>query len=206
MPRRIGLRAAGNAVDQAFDRQPAGRPRQRQRGIAHRIGGEQRLDPLKGAARRNHVAPGADDLLDRLQRATEQNAGGEHGTDRGQPLDHEIGAEPEDERLHGEAQKADHAGIVRRAIARDDLPLERAAAVAVPALQQAGHHAHGLHHLGVAQAHVGEGVVARRRRACLGHRALHAPLAEHGQARRARSPTTSANAPSSGCSRKMTQM
>ena len=51
----------------------------------------------------------------------------------------------------------------------------------IPALQQAGHHAHGPHHLGVAQAHVGEGVVARRRGTRLRHRALHAPLAEDGQ-------------------------
>jgi hypothetical protein len=70
---------------------------------------------------------------------------------------------------------------VRRAIACDDLPLERPIAVATPALQQAGHHAHGLQHLGVAQTHVGEGVVARGGRARFGHRPLNAPLAEHGE-------------------------
>ena len=62
------------------------------------------------------------------------------------------------------------------------LPLEHAVAVAAPALQQARHHAHRLHHLGVAQAHFGEGVIARRRLAGLGDRALHAPLAEHREA------------------------
>jgi len=106
MPRRIGLGAGGDAVDQALDRQPPGRPRQREGGVGRRIAGEQRPQAQKGTARRNHVAPGTDDLLDRLQCATEQDAGGEHRPDRAQPLDDEIGAEPEDERLHGKAKKA----------------------------------------------------------------------------------------------------
>ena len=54
-------------------------------------------------------------------------------------------------------------GIVAARSLAIDLPLEHPVAVATPALQQAGHHAHGLHHLGVAQAHLGEAVVARRR-------------------------------------------
>jgi hypothetical protein len=43
----------------------------------------------------------------------------------------------EHERLHGKAQKADHAGGRRRTVAGDDLLLDGAEAVAVPALEQA---------------------------------------------------------------------
>src|SRR5262249_23626760 len=123
----------------------------------------------------------ADDLLDRLQRAAEQDARRKHGPDRDLPLDDEIRAEPEDERLHGKAEKAHKAGIARRAIARDDLSLDRPAAIAIPALQKAGHHAHRLNYLGIAQAHIREGVIARRGRARFGHRALNAPLAENSK-------------------------
>ena len=62
------------------------------------------------------------------------------------------------------------------AVAGDGLPLEHAVAVAAPAPEQAVDHAHGAHHLGVAQAHLGEVVVAAGGVVGLGERVAHEPL------------------------------
>ena len=162
-PRRIGLELSGGTnVRPSTERRPSGRgsesPASRS-GLAANSSRTRR----NAAARRDEVAPGSDDLLDRLQRAAEQDAGGKHRTDRGKPLDHQIGAKAEDQRLHRKPQEADHALHGGGAIARGDLALEHPVAIAAPAPQQAVGHAHGAHHLGVAQAHFGEAVVARGR-------------------------------------------
>ena len=74
-------------------------------------------DAQQGAARRDQVAPDADHLLDRLQRAAEQDGGREHCADGRQPLDDQIGAEPEDQRLHRQPQELDQALHGRGAVA-----------------------------------------------------------------------------------------
>ena len=67
------------------------------------------------------------------KRAAKQNAGGKHRADRRQPLDHQIGAKAEDQRLHRQPQEADDALHGGGAVARSDLALEHAVAVAAPA-------------------------------------------------------------------------
>ena len=172
------LVAALRCKGQCLDREAPRRARQGQVRIAYRRGGEQIMNALVGAARRDHVAPGADHLLDRLQGTAEQDARREHRADCCEALDHQIGAEPENDGLHRQAQKLDDALHRGGAVACVDLPLEHPVAVAPPALQQAAHHAHRLHHLPVAQAHLGEGVVSRRRLVRLGQRRADQPLVD----------------------------
>jgi len=73
-----------------------------------------------------------------LQGAAEQQAGGEHRAGGHRALDHQIGAEPQDHRLHRQAQEADDALHVGRTVARHDLTLQCAVAVAGPSAA-AGH-------------------------------------------------------------------
>ena len=102
------LLPCGAKVSASTARRPVGRGKAR---FGSRTGAasEQIMNALVGAARRDHVAPGADHLLDRLQGTAEQDARREHRADRCEALDHQIGAEPENDGLHRQAQKLDDA-------------------------------------------------------------------------------------------------
>src|SRR5205085_2939319 len=163
---------------QAFDQNTPVGPRQQKSSFARWIGSQKLADSKKSPTRRNEVAPGSDNLLNRLQRSTKQNAGCKHGTDGRKPLDHQIGPKSKDDRLHREPQKTDDALHGRGAVACGDLALKHSVAVAAPAPQQAVGHAHRAHYLGVAQAHLGEAVVARRRLARFRKRWLDDPFIE----------------------------
>src|SRR5437764_12647078 len=110
---------------------------------------------MEGSTGRNEIAPRADDLLNRLERATQQNARGKHRSYRRITLDHEVCAESENQGLHREPQKTDDALHPGSTITRSDLPLQHAAAVMSPPAQQALSHAHGTHDAGVPPAHPG---------------------------------------------------
>ena len=163
---------------QGFNRKTAFRSRQRKTGFARRAGRQKLADAQECRPRRDKVAPGPDDLLDRLQGASEQDAGGKHGADGGKSFDDQIGAKAEDDRLHRKPQETDDALQGGGAIAGDDLALDHADAITAPPLQQAVGHAHRAHHLGVAQAHFGEAVVARSRLVGLGDRPPDDPFVD----------------------------
>ena len=148
-------------------------------------------DAQPGAARRDQAAPDADRLLDRLQRAAEQDVRRKHYADGRHLIDDQIGAEPENERLHRETQEFDQALHGGGAVACHYLSVEHAEAVPAPALQKAVGHAHRPNHLGVAQAHLGEAVVPRRRLVGFRQGPAHEPLVgerhqqqQHGAAQR----------------------
>ena len=79
---RPGWLAAATKVRPSTERCPSGRGNVRPASRAG-LSRQQLTDPEKRATRRDKVAPGADNLLDRLQGPPKQNAGGKHGSDRG---------------------------------------------------------------------------------------------------------------------------
>ena len=112
---------------------------------------QQRLEPSVAGARRDQTLPGADRLLDRGERATEQDRARDHAAAGQLAIQHQVGAESEDGDLDEQAQElgaADHDGAT---VACLRVPLEGAIIIGMPAPQERRQHTHGVHHLGVAQ-------------------------------------------------------
>ena len=156
-------------------------------------------EPLPRAARIDQRFPAADQVLDRLQRAAEQDGRRDHDAGRGVGADHEPGADAEHRHLQGLAQRCARARQARRR-ARRGAPARRAARRAAAASRdRRRRHAHADDHLGVARQRFG----VLRARARAGQRTSAHRLARQRSVStprpRAGTRRAPASAPSSGC-------
>ena len=129
-----------------------------------------------GAACADKIAPGADQLLDRGERAPHQDRGGDHRAGRQAILDHQIRAQPQDQRLHADAHelgnRPDHAG----AVAGPGLQRQHAVVHLAPALAQRRQHAQGMDHFRIHQLVIGKLVGFHRHGVGIGQQFFGGPL------------------------------
>ena len=85
---------------------------------------------LQPCRARMHQRPAADRLLDRRQRAAEQDRAGDHRAGAHLAEQHDIGAEAEHRRLQEEAEGLGQGGELADPVARGELRVERAACAA----------------------------------------------------------------------------
>src|SRR5258708_99885 len=97
------------------------------------MGAQQLAEAQEGAPAGDKAAPGPDDLLDRLERTSEQDACRKHGSRGGEALDDKIGADSQYQRLHGQPRETDQALHGGGTVAGGDLALDHPDAVPTPA-------------------------------------------------------------------------
>ena len=116
----------------------------------------------------DHGLPAADQQFDRLQRAAQQDGGGDHDAGRGLAADDQPGAEAEGDHLQQLARHARQGAEPGAGVRQLLLRAGAARRSALPVGERRARHAHGDHALGVAQQRIGLPLRGARR----GHRAL----------------------------------
>ncbi len=126
--------------------------------------------------------PAADDLLERLYGAREQDGGREDRAGTHHLPDGEKSADAQHQDLRGDAHELDRARDQRRAVARRQLPADFVDAAARPVALEIGGHPHRADRLGIAQAGVEQGLAGGRRGARLLERSAGNTVVEDRQA------------------------
>ncbi|MNZ83096.1 hypothetical protein D3C78_1018160 [compost metagenome] len=117
---------------------------------------QQLVQALVLGARRGKALPRADHQIDRRQSPAQQDGTGDHQTGTDLLLERQIGSQPQDQRLHQQAEGLGQRRDRTRAIAGQPLQGQHPVVLRLPAPTELRQHAHRLHHLGVAQVLVGE--------------------------------------------------
>ena len=162
-PRRLGFWCSGGTTVSACT---SSRPRGRGRAVGSVLLGrglEQLLEVRPALPGAQHQRPAADRLLDRRQRAAEQDRAGDHRAGAHLAEQHHVGAEAEHRRLKEEAEGLGQGGELADAVARGELRLERAGPQLLPAGEHGLAHAERLDHLALLADGLGEGVALHRR-------------------------------------------
>ena len=147
--------AARRHVAHALDRQLAlrgGQARPLRCGRQHE---QPALQASVGDAGGREDLPGAHRLLNRRERAADQDGAGDHAAGRQLALDHQQRARAEDGDLHDEAERLGEADDCPRPPGRRLRGVERALVDTPPALHHGRQHAHCLNDLGVANCRLG---------------------------------------------------
>ncbi|CAI1182575.1 Uncharacterised protein [Serratia entomophila] len=126
MQHRFPLRARRRGGN-AFNRQRAGRTRQRHAGAAFRVLFQQLDQPVVRQLGRAPAFPDVDHLFDRRQGAPHQDRTGDHHAGGDVAVDGQPAAQPQHQRLQGKAHELGDRGDGRGALAGDPLAVQETA-------------------------------------------------------------------------------
>ena len=150
-PLEDGLGPSGRAGDHVAQHHLPGRRHATQGLVAFGMSLQQFFQAQEGAACADETAPGVHHLVDGREGAGHEHVGGDHAAGGQLAVDHQQRACAQREGLLAVAHPlADGVDAVRQGL-RSALPRHVIRMALRPACAQAGEHAHGLDHFGVAQ-------------------------------------------------------